>query len=141
GAWSRSWRADTTWMCSGAASPRTWASSCTGDSERLRRVRLALELEAQVVADAAHRHVAREDGGDDALQLPVAADVDQPREQGAAEALPLHDVADQERELAVARPLQPGQPRHRHQPALELGDQRHLPVVVDEAEPGQASVR
>ena len=61
-----------------------------------------MEGEAEVLADAAHRHVAGQDGGDDLLQLPVAADVEQAREQRPSETLTLVRVADQQRELAVA---------------------------------------
>jgi hypothetical protein len=93
-----------------------------------------VEPEAELLAHLPHADVLREDLRDDPLEAPVAPHVEEPRQEREAESLSLHRVAYQRGELRVATPAQADEARHRDDLAAVFGDQRHLAVVVDEAE-------
>ena len=106
-----------------------------------------LKREPEPPAKPLHRVVSPEDLRGDPLEAPVAADLDQLREQGEAQALALERIADEQRELGLARARLPRQAADGDQRgglavlALALDHQRHLAVVVDEADPGESLVR
>ena len=68
------------------------------------------------------------------------------RQERGAQSQPLEAVADQESELGLVRPPDLAQPADAQDLVVAgrgfvaFGDQRHLAVVVDEADPGQALV-
>src|SRR5947207_15408078 len=101
---------------------------------------LTLEREAQVLADAPHRHVARQDLRQDSLYAPVASHFEETAQHGAPESLALYRIADQQRALRVGRTREARETRHRDDlrraraARRALRDERHLAVVIDEAD-------
>src|SRR5690606_31545688 len=103
------------------------------------------DVEAEGAGHPLHRAVLREDLADDAAEPLGPAHLDEPPEQLAAEPLPLHVVADEQGELAVAGAGEADEPADAEERLAPLrvashGDEGHLAVVVDEAEAGEALV-
>src|SRR5512135_1115895 len=73
---------------------------------------IILGLEAELVADAQHALVLRQDHGADTLQLLIAADGDEPTEDLGTQSAPLEPVADLDGELGLAFAIQSAQPPH-----------------------------
>src|SRR5690554_6697563 len=99
-----------------------------------------LQVEAEFSADPLHGGVLGKNISDDAVKFLLARNIDEPTEQFGAEALPLLRIPDDECELGVTRPgkLRKTTDRRDTPPSvviLNLGHERHLTVVVDEADP------
>jgi len=103
-------------------------------------------LEAQFLADALHLDIFRKDVAKDPVDVLIAAHLEEPADQLGAQSQSLVAVADDQRELGfvgvpdLAQPADPPDLVLAGLGALSIGHQRHLAVVIDEADPSQSLV-
>src|SRR6266498_3134302 len=105
-----------------------------------------MNLETHRAARMLHSAINRQDRGADARELFVAAHLHEQLEELRANSLVLIRVADDDREFGFVRAVKLAQAAETENFALTrlrgraLDDQRHLAVVIDEAESRQSFV-
>ncbi len=116
------------------------------NSSESARIRSAPNLEAESTGQPAHASILRQDVGDDARDIFRARDLNQLAEQFRAQASVLKSVGDEDGDLRIVPFPTAAKPADTEDFVMgiagiaQIGDERHFPVVVDEALAHQAIV-